>query len=128
MKNTLTAIAAALIFAALPAAHAQEVTPQVKISSRVILAPEQFRDFVNSYKLSNGQVVKFTHEGGQLFYAKVDNGKQVRMRPVSAQEFVTDAGTSIVFRDYGDEVGINNFERLPKAQALPANTTVVARR
>ena len=61
-------------------------------------------------------------------YTQVDKGRRVRVIPVSNKEFISEEGARIVFRDYGEEVGISNFEKLPMAQILPANTMVVARR
>ena len=131
MKTTLIAVAAALAFSALPAAQAQaqaQVTiPQAQASASVYMAPDQFRDYANIYRLSNGQVVQFTQSGNH-FFTQVDHGKRVRIMPVSTKEFVTAQGARIVFREDGDEVGISNFEKLPMAQALPANTIVMARR
>jgi hypothetical protein len=77
--------------------------------------------------LSNGQKLAFTQSGNH-YYAQVDQGKRVRIRAVSDNEFYTEQGARIVFREYGEEVGISNFEKLPMAQVLPANTMVVARR
>ncbi|KQQ47434.1 hypothetical protein ASF61_01945 [Duganella sp. Leaf126] len=128
MKTILIAVAAALAFSAVPAAQAQDNMPQVNVSAgSVYLAPDQFRDYANLYRLSNGQVVQFTQSGNH-FFTQVDHGKRVRIIPVSTKEFITAQGTRIVFRESGDEVGISNFEKLPMAQALPANTIVMARR
>ena len=131
MKNTLIAIAATLAFSALPAAYAQDSTPQVKVAApqqkAYTIASGQFADFAQAYRLSNGQKVSFTQSGNHYF-AQVDQGKRVRIRAVSDTEFYTEQGARIVFRDAGDEVGISNFEKLPMAQVLPANTMVMARR
>ena len=127
MKTTLIALAAALAFSALPAAHAQENIQQVKVSARITVQPGQFLDYGNAYRLSNGQLVRFIQSGNR-YYTQIDKGQRVRMMPVAPDEFETEQGTRIVFRDYGDEVGISNFEKLPMAQVLPANTMVVARR
>ena len=130
MKTTLIALAATLAFSALPAAHAQQIQeniPQVKVSGRIYVSPSQFLDYASAYRLSNGQLVQFTQSGNH-FFTQVDKGKRVRMLPVAINEFVTEQGTRIVFREYGDEVGISNFEKLPMAQILPADTMVVARR
>ncbi|MET0322300.1 MAG: gel scht [Duganella sp.] len=132
MKTTLIALAAALVLSALPAAHAQDATPQIKVGAPqahagYVVTPGQFADFANTYRLANGQKVVFSQFGNR-YYAQVDHGKRVRIQALSENEFVTAQGTQIVFRDYGDEVGISNFDKLPMAQALPGNTWVVARR
>ena len=127
MKTTLIALAAALAFSAIPAAHAQDTMQQVKVSGRSYVSPQEFQEYASAFRLSNGQKVQFTQSGNHYF-AQVDQGKRVRIRPVSSNEFVTESGARIVFRNAGDEVGISNFEKLPMAQVLPANTMVVARR
>ena len=127
MKTTLIALAAALAFSALPAAHAQNNLQQIKVSGRTYVSPDQFHDYASAYRLSNGQVVQFI-QSGNYYFAQVDHGKRVRIQAVSSTEFVTDSGARIIFRESGDEVGISNFEKLPMAQILPANTMVVARR
>lgn len=130
MKTTLIALAAALAFSAVPAVHAQQLQeniPQVKVSSSFYVSPSELADYTNAYRLTNGQIVRFTQSGNRL-YTQVDKGRRVRVIPVSNKEFISEEGARIVFRDYGDEVGISNFEKLPMAQILPANTMVVARR
>jgi hypothetical protein len=132
MKNTLIALAAALTFSALPAAYAQDSTPQVNVgapqsAATYTVTPNQFAEYAFTYRLSNGQKISFTQSGNRYF-AQVDHGKRVRIRALSDHEFATEQGAHIMFREYGDEVGINNFEKLPMAQVLPANTMMVARR
>jgi hypothetical protein len=131
MKNTLIAVAATLAFSALPAAYAQNSTPQVNVAAvqqkTYVVTPGQFAEYAYGYRLSNGQKLAFTQSGNH-YYAQVDGGKRVRIRAVSDNEFYTEQGARIVFREYGEEVGISNFEKLPMAQVLPANTMVVARR
>lgn len=127
MKTTLIAVAATLAFSFAPAAHAQEPVPQVKVS-KYVMTPGEFQAYASAYRLSNGQKVVFTHQDSNYFFVQVDSGKTMRMTPVSRSEFVTAAGARIIFRADGDEVGISNFERLPKAQATAANTLMVARR
>jgi hypothetical protein len=131
MKNTLIAIAATLAFSALPAAYAEESTPQVNVAAPQqqshVVTPGQFAEYAYGYRLSNGQKLAFIQSGNHYF-AQVDQGKRVRIRAVSDTEFYTEQGARIVFREYGQEVGISNFEKLPMAQVLPANTMVVARR
>jgi hypothetical protein len=129
MKTTLIALAATLAFSALPAAHAQTETSmqQVQVSGRYLVTPEDFTEFANTYRLTNGQKVKFS-QSGDRYFAQVDTGKRVRIVPVANQEFMTADGAYIAFRSYGEEVAITNFDKLPMAQPQPANTLVVARR
>ena len=127
MKTTLIALAAALAFSAVPAAYAQDNVAKVNVSKPVYVSADQFNNYAHAYRLSNGQVVKFV-QAGNAFFTQVDKSKPIRMTAVSDSEFVTAQGTRIAFREYGDEVGITNFEKLPMAQVLPANTIVIARR
>ena len=127
MKTALIALAAALAFSALPAAHAQETMQQIKVSGGLYVAPSQLAEYANAYRLSNGQLLRFTQSGNH-FYTQVDNSRRVRIMPVANNEFVSEQGARIVFSQYGDEVGVSNFEKLPMAQILPANTMGVARR
>nr|WP_315395421.1 gel scht [uncultured Duganella sp.] len=128
MKTTrLIALAAALVLSSLSSAHAQESSVQITKPSRYHLAASDFGDFKNAYELTNGQILKFT-QSGNLFYAQLDKGQRVRIFAVSPTAFVTDAGTRISFTEQGQTVGISNFEKLPMAAKLPANTMMMARR
>lgn len=139
MKNILLALAATLALSAVPAAqvHAQtpaqaqvqteELVQQVQVRGRYRVNPEEFTEYARAYRLTNGQKVQFS-QSGDRYFAQVDSGKRVRILPVADKEFTTADGAYIVFRDYGEEVGITNFDKLPMAQPQPANTMVVARR
>lgn len=127
MKNILIALAATFAFSALPAAHAQDSLTQVQVGGHNMVTPAEFAEYANTYRLTNGQKVRFS-QSGQRYFLQVDNSKRVRILPVTGQEFTTADGARIVFRDFGDEVGISNFEKLPMAQTLPANTMMMARR
>ena len=129
MKTTrLIALAAALVLSSLSIAHAQESSVQITTKpSRYYLPASDFADFKNTYELTNGQILKFT-QSGNLFYAQLDKGERVRIYAVSPKAFVTDAGTRISFADEAETVGISNFEKLPMAAKLPANTMMMARR
>lgn len=130
MKTTLFAFAAAIALSSLSVAHAADPTVQIRpvsTTSGYYLTPEQFLEFANHYQLSTGQKISF-NKSGTRFYLQLNKGKEVRIRPVAANEFVTDAGTRISFVDGADTVRIANFERLPLAGDLPANTIVMASR
>jgi len=129
MKTILIALAATVAFSALPAAQAQsqETMQQVQVSARYHVNPAEFNEYANTYRLTNGQKVKFS-QSGDRYFAQVDTGKRVRILPVANQEFTTAEGVHIAFRDYGEEVAISNFDKLPMAQPQPANTIVMARR
>lgn len=125
MKTTLIALAAAIAFSAVPA-HAQENLPQVKVSGQYSMAPTEFGDYLSTYRLSNGQMVQMSSSNNR-YYAQVDKGQRVRLLPVSPTEFVTESGVRVEFRDHGEEIAITDFDKLPKARAVP-NTIMVARR
>ena len=110
------------------AAHAQDSSVHIKAkTASYYVTPGEFADFKNTYRLSNGQLLQFTQDGNR-FYTQIDKGQRVRIFASSPTVFVTDAGTRIVFTEQGDTVGIDNFEKLPMAAKLPANTMMMARR
>ena len=131
MKTTLFTIAAALAMTSLTsmsAVHAQEGSVQIKAKpSRYYVTPGEFATFKNAYELTNGQILQFTQNGSR-YYTQLDKGERVRLFAVSPTEFVTEAGTRIIFTEQGETVGVNNFEKLPMAAKLPANTMIMARR
>lgn len=131
MKKTLFSIAATLVLTALTsmtAAHAEDSSVQIKAKpARYYVTPSEFADFKNTYELTNGQILQFTQNGNH-YYTQLDKGERVRIFAASPTVFVTEAGTRIVFSDQGQTVGISNFEKLPMAAKLPANTVMMARR
>lgn len=131
MKTTLLSIAAALALTAVSAVHAEDqsvrVNAQAKASHGYHLMQEDFHDFKNTYQLANGQKVAFSQRMAR-FYTQLNGGDRVEIFAVSPTAFVTDAGTRIEFREGGESVGISNFEKLPLAGHLPANTIVMASR
>ena len=133
MKNNLFSIAAAAALVmtsltAMSAAHADDSSVQINAKpARYYVTPSEFADFKNAYHLTNGQILQFTQNGNH-FFAQLDKGQRVRIFAASPTEFVTDAGTRIIFTEQGETVGINNFEKLPMAAKLPANTMMMARR
>ena len=128
MKTTLFSIAAALALSSMSVAHAEDSSVQIKANpSRYYLAPGEFAEFKNTYELTNGQILKFTQSGNR-YYTQLDKGERVRLFAVSPTAFVTAAGTRISFSEQGETVGVSNFEKLPMAAKLPANTMMMARR
>ena len=132
MKKTLSSLAAAALaltsLTSMTAAHAEERSVHITAKpARYYVAPGDFADFRNAYELTNGQILRFTQSGNQ-FYTQLDEGERVRIFASSPTAFVTEAGTRIVFTEQGETVGISNFEKLPMAAKLPANTMMVARR
>ncbi len=135
MKTTPFGLAAALAIAiaSMSAVHAQDTGGGMMENSspdtgRFHVMPFEFADVNQAYRLSNGQVLKLTQTGNN-YYAQLDHGKRVRLYPQSDKEFVTADGARVIFGDDGDTVGVDNFEKLPMAAKLPANTTItVARR
>lgn len=132
MKTTLlsVAVAAALSITTLAQAAPPD-NESVKISAPVAsdfkMKPQDFSDYLYSYALSNGDRLKFTQNVAH-YYAEIKGQKKVEIFPVAPGEFVTQAGTRISFQDNGDELTIDNYERLPMTAQLPANTSVVATR
>lgn len=128
MKTTLFTIAAALALTSMSVAHAQDSSVQIKAKSpHYYVTPGEFADFKNAYELTNGQILQFTQSGNH-YYTQLDKGERVRLFAVSPTVFVTEAGSRIVFTEQGETVGISNFEKLPMAAKLPANTMMMAHR
>jgi hypothetical protein len=135
MKTTLLslAVAAALsiasIASAAPASAAQEAASEsVKISApRYHIEPSEFSEYLYAYKLSNGDMLRFSNRVGH-YYAQVKGQPKVEIFATGPAEFVTDTGTRMKFTEDGDTLTINNYERLPMAAHLPANTMVMAKR
>ncbi|WP_332852836.1 gel scht [Duganella sp. S19_KUP01_CR8] len=128
MKTTLFGVVAALAFAAIPAAHADDTSVQIKGGSqRFHMMQEDFADYKNSYRLTNGQILKFSQRQAH-FYAQLDKGQRVEIFAIGKDQFVSDAGTRFEFSDAAENVGVANFGRLPMAQATTGDTIVMARR
>jgi hypothetical protein len=130
MKTTLLSLAVAAALSATSFAHAADaVGESVKINAPVgyHIEPQQFAEYEYLYKLSNGDQMRFTRQVG-VFYTAVKGSPKVRIYPTGPGEFVTSAGTKMKFTEDGDKLIIDNYERLPMAARLPANTMVVATR
>ena len=128
MKTTLFSIAAALALTSMTVAHADDSSVQIKArSAHYYVSPSEFASFKNTYALTNGQILQFTQNGNR-YYTQLDKGERVRLFAVSPTVFMTEAGTRIVFTDQGETVGLSNFEKLPMAAKLPANTMMMAHR
>lgn len=117
MKTTLFGVVAALAFATMPAAHADDTSVQIKGDhSRYHMLQEDFADYKNTYQLTNGQFLKFSQRQAH-FYAQLDNGERVEIFPIAKDQFVSNAGTRFDFSDEAENVGVANFGRLPLAKA-----------
>ena len=132
MKSTLLsmAVAAALSIAAAgaqAAPGADDASVQIKAPAGFRFQPQEFQDYLYSYALSNGDKMKFTQRVAH-YYAEIKGYAKVEIYPVGPGQFITGAGTRLTFADEGNELAIDNYERLPMAAKLPANTMVVARR
>lgn len=127
MKTTLFGIVAALAFATIPAAHADDTSVQIKGGhARIHIMQEDFADYKNAYQLTNGQVLKFSQRQAH-FYAQIDKGERVEIFPIARDQFVSDAGTRFDFSDEAQTVGVANFGRLPLARAT-GDAIVMAKR
>jgi hypothetical protein len=135
MKKTLLTIAAAIALTSLSTAYAapqvlgdaKSDTVQIKAPDGFKMQPQDFQEYAYSYHLSNDDTVKFTQRVAH-YYAQVRGEQKAEMFPVAPGVFMTAAGTKVEFRDDGYAVVISNYERLPMANVLPADTMVVAGR
>ncbi|MYN17253.1 gel scht [Rugamonas sp. FT107W] len=127
MKTTLFGVVAALAFAAMPAAHADDASVQIKGGiSRLHLLQGDFANFKNAYQLTNGQILTFSQRMAR-YYTQLDDGQRVEIYAIAPDKFVTANGTRFEFSDVGESVGVANFARLPQAKAN-GETIVVAHR
>lgn len=128
MKTILFSIAAALAISSMSVAQAQDTSIPIQAEpARHTVMQEDFADLTDAYKLANGQILKFTENGGRYF-TQLDKGKRVELSALSRGEFVTADGAKLIFSDDGHTVGVDNFEKLPMAAKLPANTTMMMAR
>lgn len=138
MKSTVlsmavaAALSAALSIAATAAVAAPE-TPaasdsvQIKAPDGFRFKPQEFQDYAYFYALSNGDKIKFSQKVAH-YYAEIKGNPKVEIFPVAPGQFVTGAGTRLTFANQGDDLTIDNYERLPMTAKLPANTIVMAKR
>lgn len=130
MKTTLLSLAVAAALSAASFAYAADPAGEsVKIQAPATyhIEPYQFDDYANLYKLSNGDQMKFTREVGK-FYTEVKGSPRVRIYATGPGEFVTGAGAKVTFTEDGEQLIVDNYERLPMVRRLPANTMVMANR
>jgi hypothetical protein len=128
MKTVLLGVVAALALTTLPAVHAEDsIDVKAPRISRYYVDPAAFDSFAHRYQLQNGQRIVFSQSVLQR-YAKLDDGKQIRIYATSPTTFVTDSGVRFEFRDEGDSVAISEFQKLPLAVKVPANGLMMASR
>ncbi len=105
--------------------------PSVQIKAPPVnykLHADEFRDFAYTYVLANSKAIRFT-QTGRRYWASLAGEEKVELYPVAANVFVTAAGARVEFTDEGEQVAIENFERLPMSVALQAtNVRMVAMR
>lgn len=130
MKTTLLSMAVAAALSVTSFAYAADTgNESVKIQAPASyhVEPQEFADYEYSYHLSNGDMMKFTRKVGK-FYTEIKGAQKVQIFATGPGEFVTGAGAKITFAEAGEALTVNNYERLPLAHHLPANTMVVATR
>ena len=136
MKIALLSMAAALALSATSLAYAGPQTvvtatgESVKINApgTYHLPPQEFSDYVGSYALDNGEVIKFTQRIGH-YYTRLSGGDRMEIYATGRNAFVTASGAKIAFHDDANTLVIENYERMAVAGSnLPANTVVTAQR
>ncbi len=125
----LSAVAALLVGGSTFAADPNDPSVQIKAPTATYkMYMGQFDEFAHSYALDNGQQIRFT-QSGKRYWARIKGEDRAELYPVAANVFLTAAGTRLTFRDQGDEVWIENYERLPMSVAMTeVNVRVVASR
>jgi len=128
MSRLMLSALAVLAFAgptiALAAEQAPDPAPsgdiQVKIlkheavTERYVLAPQEFRSYVQPYLMETGMVLSF-EEQHHRYFTRLRNEPKVEIFPLAAGVFQSANGTLFVFRDEGDSIAVSHMERLPFA-------------
>lgn len=125
----LSAVAALLMGGSALAAGPNDPTIQIKAPGATYkLYHGEFDDFAHNYVLNNDKYIRFT-QTGRRYWARLHGEDKVQLFPVSANVFVTAAGTRVEFQEQGYGVVISNYERLPMALAMTeTNVRMVAKR
>jgi len=127
--KTLAASAAA--FALLYSASAlagDELTVRVPAPGSYTMQRSEFRDYANTYDLSNGKTIRFA-QYRKHFFAQLGDEPQTELFAVAPGELVTASGARLQFNSDGTQVTIRHYEKLSLA-ATPGERaiTVVASR
>jgi hypothetical protein len=134
MKTSLRAaalaaawIATACAFAA-PQAAVDSGNDRVRITAPTYkLAPQEFNDYAYSYILNNGKRITFTQRVAH-YYTQLQGEPRMEIFARSPGVFLTADGARMEFREEGEVVAINNYERLVTSVKLPDNTAMMAGR
>lgn len=134
MKTSLRAAALAAAWLATTCAFAEPQMVTNSGSDRVEitapsykLAPQEFNDYAYSYILNNGKRITFTQRVAH-YYTQLQGEPRMEIYARAPGVFFTAAGARVEFREEGDVVTINNYERLVTSVKLPDNTTMMAGR
>ncbi|NVD99729.1 hypothetical protein [Massilia sp. BJB1822] len=127
--SALLAIALAATGAAYAAPQNEQNSEVVRISAQSVYrhSSSEYASYENTYRLSNGQVVKFTQHG-RHFYATVKGEPRYKIVGQSPGVFLTDSGALIEFHEGGETLTITNFERMSALAQMGQNVTVYASR
>lgn len=135
MNTSLRTVALAAAWMGMACAYAgpQQVTAQssesvqIQAPSSYKLAPNEFNDYNYTYQLEDGQQLRFTQRVN-TYYVQLHGQEKTRIYGHAPGVFMTASGVRMEFRDEGEQVAIQNFERLPMTAKLPENTVMVAGR
>lgn len=137
MKKTFIAAVAALSLTGMTVAiagpqsledAAKAGTVQISKTSQYRLGTGEFNDYAATYKLQNGNTVRFSQQANRYFI-QLKGEQRTELHPVAAAKFVTAQGVDVEFREEGDLVAIGNIHQLPSSVAMaPVEGSVVARR
>ncbi len=111
------AIAAAQLAPA-PAAGASNI--QVTIgkhslaSTPYVLAPQEFSNYAQPYRLESGLVLTF-EQRSHRYFTRMRNEAKVEIFPQAEGVFTAADGTLFVFRNGGESIAVSHLERLPFA-------------
>jgi hypothetical protein len=130
MKIKSSSVAVILVWSCMASASAQQgaqasspaaladATQTVTVTARRFhVEPQEFKDYEYTYGLSNGETVRFSRRVGR-FYVAIKGQPAVEIFPTAPEQFATEGGAKLTFRDNGDMLTIDHYEALQVASGV----------
>ncbi|WP_317205902.1 hypothetical protein [Janthinobacterium sp.] len=122
MKRSLIGGVAALALLGMSGAFAADSDASVQVPGRQAykLAPHEFDDYSNAYRLDNGATLRLRRQANH-YYTSLSGQPEVEIFAQAQGVFVSAAGARLSFREDGDELTISDYERLSGAAIATAD-------
>ncbi|WP_432379539.1 hypothetical protein [Duganella sp. P38] len=96
----------------------QEPVESVSVTARrTKLLPQDFQPYEYEYVLSNGDMVRFSHQVRRYFLS-LRGRPGVEIFPVADGEFVTKDGAKLTFTEDGEVLNIDRYETVQRASGV----------